>query len=173
MSVSMSEAAKSDVGTKLSPRGRAAGSFWKHSEAPARVSESPQEQRTHVNPALWAHHARRGASHRVKRMFTWLGGPLRDPGAGPGELEHLPLQHQPLLWWAGISCQHPCPGHCFWGTATLRCPPQLTWAGGKHPLGKQELTNTPPPLPLLLSTNLDFNCKAGSEAPWMQPGPML
>lgn len=84
MSVSMLEAAKSDVGTKLSPRRRAAGSFWKHSEASARVSESPQEQRTHVNPALWAHHARHGASHRVKRMFTWLGGSLRIQGQGQG-----------------------------------------------------------------------------------------
>lgn len=128
MSVSMLEPAKSDVGTELSPWGRAAGSFWKHSEAPSRDSESPQEQRTHMNPALRVP-GQAGRCPWSENYFTWLGGSLWIQGQGPVELEHFPLQQQSLLWWARSCASSPAQDMVPGEQSHSGHPPQPTWAG--------------------------------------------
>lgn len=147
----------------------ASGTIQRHHPGTLRAPKS----RGHVNPALQAHHARHGAAHGVKMISPGWESPCGCRGrgqwswsashsssslhcGGPGSCASSPAQDM-------VPGEQPHSGH----------PPQPMWAGGKHPLGKQELTNIPLLLSLLLSTNLDFNCKAGSEAPWLQPGRML
>lgn len=132
MSVSMLKPAKSDAGTKLSPQGRAAGSFWNHSEASPRDSKSPQEQRTR-EPSITGTPCQAWGCPWSENDFTWLGESLWMQGQGPVELECFPLQQQPPLWWARILCQQPCPGHGSWGTATFRAPPTAHVGRGKTP----------------------------------------
>lgn len=65
-------AAKRDVGTKLSPQGRAAGSFWNHLKAPARDwPESLQEQRTR-EPSITGTPCQAWGCPWSENDFTWL-----------------------------------------------------------------------------------------------------
>lgn len=111
-----------------------------------------------MNPALWG-------CPWSEIDFTWLGGSLWIQGQGPVELQHFPLQQQPLLCWARILCQQPCPG-----TATLRAPTTAHLGWGKHPLGKQELADIPLPPPCSYQPTLIFIAKLGARPLGSSPG---
>lgn len=66
-----------------------------------------------------------------------------DPGAGASGVGALPTPAAVSAVVGQVLCQQPCPGHGSWGTVTLRTPTTAHLGWGKHPLGKQELTNIP------------------------------